>query len=225
MPNRSAKSSKRVLGFTFVSLGMVVALSATAFACTTWKGKFIVTGSGTGGSGTVTGWGADLPGQMARCAGQPWTGTAKTHAGPTTATPPHNAGAVIVSVAKPTAGSAAECNAGNTNFLQNGTYNVNFLNTGFGDFVGVGALREYKADCMTGGHRSTFEIGEMVVNNGASGPTPFAVNKPTAEVADLPGTESAICISGPVPTSRIGVNNPQAAGEGTEGMQNPITVI
>lgn len=196
-----------------------------SLGASTWKGKFIVSGSGTGGSGTVTGWDAYLSGQMARCAQQPWTGTAKTHAGPTTATPPHNAGAVIISVAKPTAGSAAECNAANNNFLQNGTYNVNFLNTGWGEFVGTGAARDYKADCMTGGHGSTWELGEMVVNNGAGGPTTFAVNKPWSEVTDLAGMESAICISGPVPTARIGVKDPQASSERTEGMANPITVI
>ncbi len=230
-----------VAGFA-VGAGALLAASS-AYACTTWVGKFVVTGSGgsPGAGGTVTGWGAGVSGQMMECKTAPgagWQGVAKVHAGGNG----HTSSSVIVSTA-PLTSPSDPCGTplpgvGVPNKFTPGTYNINFLNTGFGEFAGTEPAREYKADCMTGNpddptgpHRSTFEIGEVTVDsNGFLAPTTVGpINKTTnhpqgqAEIADLPGTESAICISGPATAG-----NPlkaRATGEAALGMQNPITVI
>jgi hypothetical protein len=203
------KNPRRKLMVGFAIAAGVLTLSSTAFACTIWKGRLTVSVA-SGGSGTVTGWGANLG--MQHCPTMPWQGTAQVHAGSNGPTPPaHASGSVNVTVAPTTSTEVGIC----ASKLKAGTHDINFLNTGLGDFVGTGPAREWVHDCMTGGHPKTFKIGSITVDsNGNGAASNVVIDKPgrtgTNEIQDWPGMESAICVS---------------TTDAAEGMQNPIIVI
>lgn len=204
-----------MVGFGVVAA--VMTLSSAAFACTVWKGKMTVTvvktGNGdpnpTAPNNTVQGWGANIG--MNHCPTSPWVGTQRVHAGGNG----HTSGSIQVAV-QTTIGDpnvALTCRSK----LSAGTLDVRFINTGFGDFLGTEPAREWHNDCMTGGHRAGFKIGAISVGTDGAGATgELLINKPAnhpagqGEIADLPGTESAVCVS---------------TTNATEGMQVPITVI
>lgn len=123
---------------------------------------------------------------------------------------------------------------------KDGWYTVSYLNTGFGEYEGgnVGGnlepeldpetwevdrrlQRVYVRDCMAfGGHPKTWQQqttsdNDFQVTGGAGTWAGQIRPKPTAEIPDLPGTESAICVQ-------------QAKGTysgAPDGGQAPIIVI
>lgn len=184
----------------------MAAVPGTAHAAG-WAGKMTVEVT-SGGSGTVVGWGANN-GNEARCPTKPWIGQAQVHAGSAT----HPSGTLKVTVEPSTVAEAGSC----ASQLADGTYDIRFLNTGFGEYVGVEPLREYVRSCMKGQSTAAFTIGTIIVTSGSGFATNVTIDKPAnhpngqKEIADLPGTESAVCVSHPTTWH--------------DGMQNPITVI
>lgn len=200
-------NARKKLTFGFAVAAVVLLLSSTAWACTVWKGKMTVTvnDTRTGTGGTVNGWGANSG--MQNCPTKPWEGQARAHVGDSTG---HVGSGVTVTVAGTTSTEVGIC----ASKLAANTYDVNFLNTGTGDFVGEGAARTWAHDCMTGGHPKTFKIGSISVDSNGNGSVTIAeIKKPAAmgnEITDLPGTESAICVSD---------------ANASQGMQNPVFVV
>lgn len=209
------RHNHRALKIGFTTAALVLVLASTAYACTVFRGVLTVTAVASPNpdpaqGGTVTGWGDNFG--MNPCPTKPWEGQARVHAGSDSSPgPAHQSGSLAVSVARSGLGACPSQ-------LAAGTYDVNFLNTGFGDFLGEEPARVLNNDCMTGGHRSTFRIGELAVDTDGNGSGTYVINKPANhpdpkfndEIPDLPGTESAVCVS---------------AKNASQGMQNPVTVI
>lgn len=163
----------------------------------------------SGGSGTVVGWGAGTNGENP-CPTRPWSGQAQVHAGSAS----HASGKLKVAVEPSTSSEAGSC----ASQLPDGTYDVRFLNTGFGEYLGVEPARLVMRSCMSGAHSAAFTIGSMTVTSGYGVAEDVPIDKPAnhpngqLEIADFAGTESAVCVARPVSGSH-------------DGMQNPITVI
>lgn len=204
-------SSRRrpVVAFGIASVALV--LSSTAYACTIWRGQMTV--NKTGSTATVKGWGEGSIG-MQHCPGRPWDGAVSVDADTDSVD-------VVVAPVGNDGNALTNCyRSGDNHLNQSGssvTYDINFINTGFADFVGIGAARDWNHDCMTNGSSGWFKIGTITINSAGSGSASnVAIDKSNnhpngqAGIADLPGTESAICVSAP---------------NASEGMQNPITVI
>ncbi len=190
-----------------VTVVVAVAASAGTAHAGGWAGKMTVEVT-SGGSGKVEGWGANDGGNN-NCPTKPWAGQASVHAGSAT----HASGKLKVTVEPSTVAEAGSC----ASQLPDGTYDIRFLNTGFGEYVGVEPARIYVRDCMRDGSTAAFNIGSITVASGYGMAQDVAINKPAnhpngqKEIADLPGTESAVCVAHSV--------------RWHDGMQNPVTVI
>lgn len=167
---QSAQSWRR--GWVVLAGGIAILLvvSSAAFACTIFRGKFVVSGPDGNkvravGNNTSMSW----------CPGFP-TGTA---------TAPANGGSITVSVAK----AKDPCP---TSRLPEGRYQIRFFN---GAAFTKEPLREWQVDCMAGGTSSIgVKIGKIYVNAyGAAGPKTIAL--PSGLVPNGPNDESAVCIS------------------------------
>lgn len=191
---------------TILAIVGLLVLRSTAHA-SGWGGKMTVEVT-SGGSGKVVGWGAN-DGHSNHCPTKPWSGQAAVHAGDAT----HPSGTLTITVEPSTPAEAGAC----ASQLSDGTYDVRFLNTGFGEYVGVEPARMWLRECMHGTHSSAFTIGTLTVTSGYGVAVDVSIDKPAnhprgqAEIADLPGTESAVCVAHPT--------------RWHDGMQNPITVI
>ncbi len=226
------KDRKKRVALFLAASAIVLAAASVASACTVWVGQFTVTTERDGIAGRggpyerVQTWG--LGTGMNHC----WMkGAIKTHVGS-----PHATSTIEIDYrAVPATGAPAECASAERRGPKTGAYTITYLNTGFGDYVGGNSgnwavdggevQRVYKADCMAvGGHRSIWQQsaagGDFSVTNGVGiwngqiRPKPSTING-GAEIADLPGTESAICIQ-------------QAAGTYTgapDGAQAPMIVL
>ncbi|MGH9151575.1 MAG: hypothetical protein ACRD03_04010 [Acidimicrobiales bacterium] len=149
----------------------MLALASTAFACTIFRGKFVVTGSA---GGTVRAVGNDE--NMSWCAGFPKG----------TATAPANGGSITVKVAK----AKSPCPLSR---LPEGKYDIRFFN---GAAHTITPDRDWQVDCMGGDDvLVSVRIGGLYVNQyGAGGPKTIAL--PSNLIPNGPNDESAVCITG-----------------------------
>ena len=161
-------------GATVVAVTM--ALCSAAFACTIFRGKFIVQGSGSN-AGKVYAIGANS-GMNYCSAGFP-TGTARA---------PRNGGTVTVSVVK---NKNSACPTGTPGGrLPSKMYDINFLN---GPAHFVTPDRDWQLDCMSG-IAGPVKIGQMNVDQyGRGGPKTLSL--PSNLAPNGPNDESAVCIS------------------------------
>ncbi len=158
-------------------------------------------------------------------------GALKTHVGS-----PHATSTIEIDYrAIPATGAPAACKTAALRAPKSGAYTISYLNTGLGDYVGGNSgnwavdggevLRVYNSSCMAvGGHRSMWQqsvagsdfsvSGGVGTWSGQIRPKPSTISG-GAEIANLPGTESAICVH-------------QAAGTYTgvpDGAQAPMIVL
>lgn len=158
-----------LVGSTVV--GVSLALCSAAFACTVFRGKFTVTGSGAN-PGKVISVGNNAG--MQYCPGFP-TGTASA---------PTTGATVTVKVVK------AKNSSCPLSRLPANTYDINFLN---GPAHFKSPDRDWQLDCMSG-IAGPVKIGQLKINQyGAGGPKTLAL--PSGLVANGPNDESAVCIS------------------------------
>ena len=162
---------QRRLVMVAVVIGVSLALASTAFACTIFRGKFVVTGSG---GGTVYAVGDNN--NMAWCAGFPKG----------TATAPANGGTITVKVAK----AKAPCPLSR---LPEGKYDIRFFN---GAAHTKSPDRDWQVDCMGGDDiLLSVKIGSLYVNEyGAGGPKTIAL--PSGLIPNGANDESAVCVTG-----------------------------
>lgn len=221
---------KRILvGFGVFSA--VMAMASTAFACTIWVGKIKVapTAGGSAMGTAVTAYGAGNG--MNHCwidEGQ-LRAHVQEHSGAAA-----DGSSITITYGPIVAGEQPTCT--DTTQPKAGDYNISYLNTGLGDFVGTGSGRTFVHDCMTsGGHASTWWDGRdntapivhsyndllTVPTSGSGTATVTIARKPTwhpngqSEIKDLPGTESAICLQ----------QKPGSYSGAPHGAQAPFTVI
>jgi hypothetical protein len=186
---------KRRLAWGFAVVGVALMVSSTAYACTAFRGKMVV--SGGGGSTTVVGTG----GGMQYC-NKPVDNAAAPGGGAHGS----SGSAITISV------SPATC--GMTTQLVKNVYNVNFVNGSAYTFK-INATSHkrvysaYKLDCMSRGA-------------GVVGLTPSTLAVPDSGVASgsftLPG---GLTKNGPSDASAVCVADVHAF----QGMQSPIMIV
>jgi len=195
-------------------------MTATAYACTYFKGSITISGNAAAGSiptgwpaaGSSVAWGSGN--NMEYCLGGNPTGYAYAPTGST--------GTATVTVASHT------CGGGSAIGLTNGTYDVNFLNVAaFTNYSNRNWLRDCMSPTNTTGNigqgvpgvkaADTVKIGTMTVSGGSGTGTynlNAATSNKTTNPSSLPPTEEAgICVSTPAATSP------------SEGIEGPITIL
>lgn len=225
--------SRKKLSLGFGAFSAVMAVTSLAYGCTVWVGKITVapTAGGTATGTAVTAYGAGTG--MNHC----WIdgGKVNAHVQEHSGAAANGSQITITYNTLDPATDPTACSTVATKTPASGEYNISYLNTGLGDFVGTGSGRTFVHDCMTsGGHVSTWWDGRdntapithsynniLTVTSGMGSAMVTIARKPTwhptgqSEIKDLPGTESAICLQ-QKPGSYTGTPH---------GAQAPFTVI
>jgi len=163
--------------FLFVptsAAALILAVAATAWACTTFNGTFSVTGNATGG-GTVTCTG--LGPNMAQACD---TGIAKATG---------SGGSITVSVGKTSIGGVVN------NQLPPATYGIYYYNSPAGNPANSGFAGHtlYNTDCMYG-NNGAVTVGSITVSAAGTGGGTFPLPASTADALS-PVLESSVCVS------------------------------
>lgn len=183
-------TKKKLLCVPFAAVGVCLLAGATAWACTTFKGSFHVTGN-RADSGTVVV--AGKTGGMNQCVDN---GVARADRG---ANGSANEGFITIAVGTSAVGTCA------SSTLPNNTYTIRYYNSVplVPGYSGTGTARTWKTDCMS----SLFGKPMNSANNGSgtstttvsggviTGPTQFWFNSATALNASSQPNESAVCIT------------------------------
>lgn len=174
---------------------IVIGLSSSAWGCTIFRGKMVVSGNKGTGSVTVIG----NNGAMSWCPGYPM-GKAKATLG----------GSVTITVTKAGLGACVP----KTSRLPYGTYDVNYVNgaaftrSDTTDKNNDDGSRDWVADCMSPADPPSVKIGEMAISDFGKGNGTYAL--PPVGVLSGPTDEAAICVSDLL---------------GNYGLQAPVSIV